>query len=77
MMLWQDSSEDNLDELLVEFTFPLQNNANYPCSDLQDTPNVQCEAIFRYKFFASGLFLKFNLNACKLDFSKLYIYICI
>ena len=36
VMLWQDSSddssssEDDLDELLLEFMFPQQNDANYP-----------------------------------------------
>lgn len=63
VMLWQDSSddssssEDDLDELLLEFMFPQQNNVNYPRSNLQDIPDVQCEAMFRYKFFAFGLFL--------------------
>ncbi len=64
VMLWQDSSdddssssEDDLDELLLEFMFPPQNDANYPRINLQDIPDVQCEAMFRYKFFAFGLFL--------------------
>lgn len=63
VMLWQDSSddssssEDDLDELLLEFMFPQQNNVNYPRINLQDIPDVQCEAMFRYKFFAFGLFL--------------------
>lgn len=63
VMLWQDSSddssssEDDLDELLLEFMFPQQNDVNYPCINLQDIPDVQCEAMFRYKFFAFGLFL--------------------
>lgn len=63
VMLWQDSSddssssEDDLDELLLEFMFPQQNDANYPRINLQDIPDVQCEAMFRYKFFAFGLFL--------------------
>lgn len=64
VMLWQDSrdddsssSEDHLDELLVEFMFPQQNDANYPRINLQDIPDVQCEAMFRYKFFAFGPFL--------------------
>lgn len=36
VMLWQDSSddssssEDDLDELLLEFMFPQQNDVNYP-----------------------------------------------
>ena len=64
VMLWQDSSdddssssEDDLDELLLEFMFPQRNDANYPRINLQDIPDVQCEAMFRYKFFAFGLFL--------------------
>lgn len=63
VMLWQDSSddssssEDDLDELLLEFMFPQQNDVNYPRINLQDIPDVQCEAMFRYKFFAFGLFL--------------------
>ena len=63
VMLWQDSSddssssEDDLDDLLLEFMFPLQNDASYPRINLQDIPDVQCEAMFRYKFFAFGLFL--------------------
>ena len=56
VMLWQDSSydssssEDDLDELLLEFMFPQQNDANYPRINLQDIPDVQCQAMFRYKF---------------------------
>lgn len=56
VMLWQESSddssssEDDLDELLVEFMFPQQNDANYPRINLQDVPDVQCEAMFRYSF---------------------------
>lgn len=63
VMLWQDSSddssssEDDLDELLLEFMFPQQNDVNYPRINLQDIPDVQCETMFRYKFFAFGLFL--------------------
>lgn len=63
VMLWQDSSddssssEDDLDELLLEFMFPQQNDVNYPRINLQDIPDVQCEAMFRYRFFAFGLFL--------------------
>ena len=63
VMLWQDSSddssssEDDLDELLLEFMFPQQNDANYPRINLQDIPDIQCEAMFRYKFFAFYLFL--------------------
>ena len=63
VMLWQDSSddssssEDDLDELLLEFMFPQQNDANYRRINLQDIPDVQCEAMFRYKFSAFGLFL--------------------
>ena len=55
-MLWQDSSydssssEDYLDELLLESMFPQQNDANYPRINLQDIPDVQCQAMFRYKF---------------------------
>lgn len=54
VMLWQDSSddssssEDDLDELLLEFMFPQQNDANYPRIHLQDIPDVQCEAMFRF-----------------------------
>lgn len=53
-MLWQDSiddstsSEDDLDDLLLEFMFPLQNDASYPRVNLQDIPVVQCEAMFRF-----------------------------
>lgn len=53
VMLWQDSSddssssEDDLDELLLEFMFPQQNDVNYPRINLQDIPDVQCEAMFR------------------------------
>ena len=56
MMLCQDSSDDSsssaddLDKLSLEFMFPQQNNANYPCINLQDIPDVQCQAMFRYKF---------------------------
>ena len=63
MMLWQDSSdessssEDELDDLLLEFMFPPQNDTSYPRINLQDIPDVQCEAMFRYKFFTFGLFL--------------------
>ena len=63
VMLWQDSSddssssEDELDDLLLEFMFPLQNDKGYPRINLQDIPDVQCEAMFRYKFFTFGLFL--------------------
>ena len=63
VMLWRDSSDDSssnedvLDELLLEFKFPQQNDANYPRINLQDIPDVQCEAMFRYKFFAFCLFL--------------------
>lgn len=63
VMLWQDSSddssssEDDMDELLLEFMFPQQDNANYPRINLQDIPDVQCKAMFRYRFFAFGLFL--------------------
>ena len=52
-MLWQDSiddstsSEDDLDDLVLEFMFPLQNDASYPRVNLQDIPVVQCEAMFR------------------------------
>ena len=55
VMLWQDSSddssssEDDLDELLLEFMFPERNDANYPRINLQDIPDVQCEVMFRYK----------------------------
>ena len=65
VMLWQDSSddssssEDDLDELLLEFMFPQQNDGNYPRINLQDISDVQCEAMFRYKFYAFGLFLNF------------------
>lgn len=54
VMLWQDSSddssssEDDLDELLLEFMFPQQNDANYPRINLQDVPDIQCEAMFRF-----------------------------
>ena len=40
VMLWQDSSddssssEDELDDLLLEFMFPLQNHASYPSINL-------------------------------------------
>ena len=67
VMLWQDSSEsssddstsseDDLDDLLLEFMFPQQNDANYLRINLQDIPDVQCEAMFRYKFFAFIFFL--------------------
>ena len=63
VMLWQDSSddssssEDDLDELLLEFMFPQQNDASYPRINLQDIPDVHCEAMFRYKFFTFCLFL--------------------
>ena len=59
-MLWQDSSddssssEDDLDELLLEFLFPQQKDGIYPRINLQDIPDVQCEAMFRYKFYAFG-----------------------
>lgn len=62
-MLWQDSSddssssEDDLDELLLEFMFPQRDVANYSRINLQDIPDDQCEAMFRYRFFACGLFL--------------------
>ena len=62
VMLWQDSSddssssEDDLDELLLEFMFPQKNDVNYPRINLMDIPDVQCVAMFRYKFFAFGLF---------------------
>ena len=52
-MLWQDSiddstsSEDDLDDLVLEFMFPLQNDASYCRVNLQDIPVVQCEAMFR------------------------------
>ena len=52
-MLWQDSiddstsSEDDLDDLVLEFMFPLQNDASYPRVNLQDIPVVHCEAMFR------------------------------
>ena len=36
----------------MEFMFPLQNDATYACTNLQDAPDVQCEAMFRYKLFA-------------------------
>ena len=63
VILWQDSSddssssEDDLDELLLEFMFPQQNDVNHPRINLQDKPDVQCVGMFRYKFFAFGLFL--------------------
>ena len=64
VMLWQDSSddstssEDDLDDLVLEFIFPLQNYASYPSVNIQDIPDVQCEPKFRYKFFAFGLFVE-------------------
>jgi len=63
VILWQDSSddssssEDDLDDLLLEFMFPQKDDAKYPRINLQDTPDVQCEAMFRYKFFSSGIFV--------------------
>ncbi|XP_074633309.1 uncharacterized protein LOC141892072 isoform X2 [Acropora palmata] len=54
VMLWQDSSddssssEDELDDLLLEFMFPLQNDKSYPRINLQDIPDVQCKAMFRF-----------------------------
>ena len=53
LMWWQYSkddsisSEDDLDDLVLEFMFPLQNDASYTLVNLQDIPVVQCEAMFR------------------------------
>ena len=83
VMLWQDSSddssssEDDLDELLLEFMFPQQNDANYPRINLQDIPDVQCQAMFRYKFlrlWSSLEQLSFML-ANFISASCIYIYI--
>lgn len=57
VMLWEDSSDDDVDELLLGFMFSQQNDANYPRINLQDIPDVQCEAMFRYKLFDFCLFL--------------------
>ena len=40
VMLWEDSSDDDVDELLLGFMFSQQNDANYPCINLQDIPDV-------------------------------------
>ena len=49
VMVWQDSSddsissEDDLDDLVLEFMFPLQNDASYTLVNLQDIPDFQGE----------------------------------
>ena len=48
-MVWQDSSddsisgEDDLDDLVLEFMFPLQSDASYTLVNLQDIPDFQVE----------------------------------
>ena len=49
VMVWQDSSddsissEDDLDDLVLEFMFPLQSDASYTLVNLQDIPDFQVE----------------------------------
>ena len=49
VMVWQDSSddsissEDDLDDLVLEFMFPLQSDARYTLVNLQDIPDFQVE----------------------------------